>query len=96
MRLIIASGVSIPEICSMRFKGKEINMGSADRIARMFSAIMLISLYALGVFTIWYGVTALVAAIFLMTTSLIGTCPLYSIIKVSSCPVDEPGHNNFY
>jgi hypothetical protein len=60
------------------------NMGSVDRIVRTIIAIIVVVLYLSGVIS---GTIAIIlgilAAVFLLT-SLIGTCPLYLPIGLST------------
>ena len=57
------------------------NVGSADRIIRVLLGVALIVLVFVGPQTPWgwVGVVPLV-------TGLLGTCPLYAMIGISSCP----------
>lgn len=60
------------------------NMGTIDRIIRMLLAIVVIILYMTGSIT---GVAAIilgVLAIVFILTSLIGFCPLYVPLKIST------------
>ena len=64
----------------------KVNMGEWDRVIRTtIAAVLLMLLYA-GVFSstlnIIFGV---VAAIFLLT-SVVGVCPLYSLLGIQTCP----------
>ena len=60
------------------------NMGTLDRIARVALAILVLILYLTGIIS---GIVAiilgLVALIFLVT-SLVGYCPLYTPLKIST------------
>jgi hypothetical protein len=58
------------------------NVGSVDRIARIAAGIGLLSLTVVGPQTPWgyLGVVPLL-------TGLMGSCPLYSLLGFSSCPV---------
>ncbi len=57
------------------------NVGGLDRIARIVLGVVLIALVFVGPHTPWgwVGVVPLV-------TGLFGTCPLYSLVGLSSCP----------
>jgi hypothetical protein len=60
------------------------NMGSIDRIIRILLAIVVIVLYLNGSIT---GVVAIILgilAIVFILTSLIGFCPLYVPLKIST------------
>lgn len=60
------------------------NMGTIDRVIRVLLAIVVIVLYLTGSIT---GIAAIIlgilAAVFVLT-SLIGFCPLYALIKIST------------
>ena len=60
------------------------NMGTLDRVVRVALAILVLILYLTGVIS---GIVAiilgLVALIFLVT-SLVGYCPLYTPLKIST------------
>ncbi len=60
------------------------NMGGFDRILRTIIAIVLGVLYFAKVVTGILGIVLLVIAIIFLLTSLVGYCPLYSIIGVST------------
>jgi hypothetical protein len=57
------------------------NVGSLDRVLRVIVGIVLIALVFVGPKTPWgwIGIVPLV-------TGLLKTCPIYSLIGVSSCP----------
>ncbi|MBP7556485.1 MAG: DUF2892 domain-containing protein [Chitinophagaceae bacterium] len=67
------------------------NMGNADRIVRILIAAVLAGLYFGGILTGTLGlILVIVAGVFLLT-SLVGFCPLYSLIGVNSCPRKATG-----
>ena len=53
------------------------NMGSIDKLVRLFIAIILIVLFYKEVLTGTIGIVALVFALVFALTSLISFCPLY-------------------
>ena len=57
------------------------NVGNIDRILRVVVGVILIALVFVGLKTPWgwIGIVPLV-------TGLLKTCPIYSLIGVSSCP----------
>jgi len=60
------------------------NMGTIDRIIRILLAVMVVILYITGNIT---GVAAIILgilAIVFIITSLIGFCPLYAVLKIST------------
>ncbi len=60
------------------------NLGSIDRLIRIFVGALLIGLTLAGTIGAWgwVGVIPLV-------TGLIGSCPLYKIFGLSSCPLKK-------
>ncbi|URA09302.1 YgaP family membrane protein [Thermospira aquatica] len=63
----------------------EKNMGTIDRLIRIIIAAVLILLIVLKVITgIWIYVAALVAVVFIVT-SMLGFCPLYKLLGISTC-----------
>ncbi|MBL1215780.1 MAG: DUF2892 domain-containing protein [Ignavibacteriae bacterium] len=60
------------------------NMGTADRIIRTILALLVIALYVTGDIS---GLAAIILGIFaliFLATSLVGVCPLYKVINVST------------
>lgn len=66
-----------------------INMGKADRIVRPLLAIAFIALYFTGTVTGTIGIALLVLAAIFLVTSVVGTCPLYSIFGIRTCPLES-------
>lgn len=60
------------------------NMGALDRILRIIVAVVLALLYFSKVVTGTLGIIFLVIALVFLLTSIIGFCPLYTIIGVST------------
>jgi hypothetical protein len=60
------------------------NMGTIDRVARIVIGLVLIALVFVGPQTPWgwIGVIPLV-------TALIGWCPAYRLVGLSTCPVEK-------
>jgi len=65
------------------------NMGSYDKLIRLVVAIVLIVLYYKEVLTGTLGIIALVLALVLTVTSLIGFCPLYTLFGINTCKKEE-------
>ena len=63
------------------------NMGKADRIIRPLLAIAFIALYFTGTVTGTLGIVLLVLAGIFLLTSAVGSCPLYSLFGIRTCPV---------
>jgi len=57
------------------------NEGTIDRIARVVVGLGVVSLVFVGPKTLW-GLLGLVP----LVTGLVGTCPLYTIFGLSTCP----------
>ena len=58
------------------------NEGTADRVVRVILGLSLLALTVIGPKTLW-GLVGFLPLI----TGLAGTCPLYSILGISTCPV---------
>lgn len=60
------------------------NVGGVDRALRIILGLVLIALAVMGKLVPWgwIGVVPLVTGFF-------GTCPLYSLIGLSTCPTKE-------
>lgn len=65
------------------------NVGSVDRVVRIIVGIAVISLFFVYPEASW-RYFALIGIIPLLT-AFMGTCPLYSIFGLSSCPVAKKG-----
>lgn len=57
------------------------NVGSMDRIGRIVLGIVLIALVFVGPKTAWGWI-----GIIPLATGLLRTCPLYSLLGISTCP----------
>lgn len=64
-------------------------MGSADRAIRLLLAAVLVILNFSGVISGVVGLIALVVAAVFTVTTLVGYCPLYSLIGVKTCKTNE-------
>lgn len=63
------------------------NVGRIDRIARLGIGLVLAALFLAGVVAQpWNWVVAALAGIMVLTATL-GFCPIYSVLRVSTCPV---------
>ena len=60
-------------------------MGNADRIIRIVVVAALVVLYATGMTSGIWGTVALVAAGIFILTSLVGFCPIYTIVGIKTC-----------
>lgn len=64
-----------------------LNMGKADRFVRPLLAIVFIALYFTGTVTGTLGIVLLVLAGVFLLTSVVGLCPLYSLLGINTCKV---------
>ena len=62
------------------------NVGTADRIIRVLLAALFAYLYFGGIVTGTLGIVLVVLGGVFLLTSLVGFCPLYAIIGLSTCP----------
>lgn len=60
------------------------NEGTIDRVLRVLVGIALIAIVFVGPKTPW-GWVGLVP----LLTGLVGTCPLYTILGIRTCPMKE-------
>ena len=58
------------------------NEGAIDRGLRIIAGLVLLSLIFVGPQTYW-GLVGLVP----LVTGLVGSCPIYSILGISTCPM---------
>lgn len=58
------------------------NEGKLDRALRVILGLVLLSLIFVGPQTLW-GLVGLVP----LVTGVLGTCPIYSALGLSTCPV---------
>ncbi len=62
------------------------NVGGIDRILRIVAGIILLALTLMGTIGAWGWI-----GIVPLATGVFRTCPLYSILGFSSCPVKSAG-----
>ncbi len=62
------------------------NMGGADRIIRIALAAVLAYLYFSGTVTGTLGLVLVVLGGVFLLTSLVGFCPLYTLVGLNTCP----------
>jgi hypothetical protein len=60
------------------------NVGTIDRIARVLIGLALIALTVTGTIGVWGWIGVVPLA-----TAALGTCPLYTLIGVSTCPMSK-------
>jgi hypothetical protein len=62
------------------------NMGGADRIIRILLAAVFAYLYFGGVVTGTIGLVLVILGGIFVLTSLLGFCPIYALVGISTCP----------
>lgn len=60
------------------------NMSNLDRIIRAIIAVLFAYLYFGGVVTGTFGIILVVLGAILLITSVLGFCPLYVLLKIST------------
>lgn len=65
------------------------NMGTADRVIRIIIAATVGVLFFTGVIPGTLGIVLLILAGVFLLTSLISFCPLYSLVGIRTCPVND-------
>ncbi|NCT17192.1 MAG: DUF2892 domain-containing protein [Flavobacteriaceae bacterium CG_4_8_14_3_um_filter_34_10] len=65
------------------------NMGSADKLIRVFLAAIIGVLYFTNVITGTLGIVLMVLAIVFLLTSLVSFCPLYPLLGIRTCPLQD-------
>ncbi|WFB65421.1 DUF2892 domain-containing protein [Sphingobacterium sp. WM] len=60
-------------------------MGSQDKLIRIIIAIIIAILYFTNVISGTLAIVLLVVAGIFILTSIIGICPIYSILGISTC-----------
>jgi uncharacterized membrane protein len=63
------------------------NMGRADRIIRALIALMIGVLFFNGIIAGVLGYVLLAIAVIFLLTAFIGSCPLYALFGINTCPV---------
>ncbi len=63
------------------------NTGKTDRIVRIILAIVAAALYFTGTVTGTTGYIVLAVGAIMLITALAGSCPLYSILGINTCPL---------
>lgn len=65
------------------------NMGSTDKTIRLILAALFAVLFFTNVVTGVFGYVLLALGVVFALTSLVGFCPLYAIVGLSTCAVSE-------
>jgi hypothetical protein len=61
------------------------NMGVADRVIRVVLAIVLFDIFFQKTVTGYAGIIALTVACVFLLTSVVSSCPLYSLFGFNTC-----------
>ncbi|MGC8803732.1 MAG: YgaP family membrane protein [Bacteroidales bacterium] len=65
------------------------NVGQTDRIVRILLAFILAALYFTGTLTGTIGIIAIILALVLVITGLVGFCPLYLPCRINTCKKEQ-------
>jgi len=65
------------------------NVGNTDKIIRIIFAVVFGILYFTGTVTGVLGYVLLALGGIFVLTSVVGTCPIYSLLGMSTCPVKK-------
>lgn len=65
------------------------NMGTIDKGIRIALAIVFAALFFTGTLTGILGLVLVVLGGIFLLTSLVGICPIYSLLGISTCPVSS-------
>ena len=65
------------------------NMGMIDRVLRLVVSVVLAYLYFSGTVEATLGIVLIAAAGIFTLTSIVSFCPIYTILGLSTCPVQK-------
>jgi hypothetical protein len=65
------------------------NIGSPDRIVRILFGVVVAALYFLNVISGTAAIVLGLVAVILFVTALVGTCPIYMALKMSTKKVEK-------
>lgn len=63
----------------------KLNMSMLDRLIRLLTGIVIGFFYIIGIISGTVGLVALIIGIIFFVTSMVGICPLYSLLRISTC-----------
>jgi hypothetical protein len=63
------------------------NEGTVDRVLRVVAGLVILALYFIYPESAWRNLALL--GIVPLATGLLGTCPVYSLLGISTCPVKK-------
>ena len=61
------------------------NMGHIDRVIRIIIAIIMVTLYYMGIISGTLAIVLLVLSTIFVLTSFISFCPIYAIFGIKTC-----------
>lgn len=67
------------------------NVGSTDKIIRILLALVFAALFFTGTVTGILGYVLLALGAIFVLTSLVGFCPIYAVLGMSTCPLEQRG-----
>lgn len=65
------------------------NVGTVDRMIRLVLGVVLVVLYFSETLTGTLGLVLVVLGVVFVITSIVGFCPLYSLVGLNTCPVKK-------
>jgi hypothetical protein len=65
------------------------NVGSMDKVIRIVLALIFAGLYFTGTVTGTVGLVLVILGGVFLVTALLGFCPLYAMVGLSTCPVKK-------
>jgi len=65
------------------------NMGNTDRIIRIIIAVVVVALFATNIISGLVATVLLVIAGIFVATSFVSFCPIYAIVGVRTCSVED-------
>jgi hypothetical protein len=77
--------VTHPEFYQPTFLIMQTNTGNLDRILRIFAAFTLFALFYTDTVTGTLGLIGLALSVIFLGTAIMGNCPLYRLLGVSTC-----------
>lgn len=66
------------------------NMGKADRAVRLLLVLAIVILFASRAVGGWLAIVLGIVGLGLLISSIVGYCPLYSVIGMSTVKKDKP------
>lgn len=65
------------------------NMGNIDKVLRIITAVVMLSLYFMNIVEGTLGIVLVVLSIVFVVTSLINFCPLYTLCGMNTCKISK-------